>query len=479
MPKSLRRKARRVHLTTIIVASVLAIGMSTLAYQYRTHQAAISYSRQLIEAVHLLGLQLSEMAIDEKAILIGNSYTRLNTLQDHSRMVQNRSNELISIAEENVFHRQNARAIKTQLDELQKNLSIIFDSNQDLQKVMNEFENRGIVVAHVLELARASEKLARSEIVFHEKEISAVEMILMIVFVAAILFTFTLTLWGAGLYERYAEIRESSNSTMEEINRDLENRVVERTSELENAIAELQRSNADLERVIYSASHDLQEPIRLVSGYTSLLSRKYGSRLDETADQYIRYTVNNAQRMQDLMNDLLNFSSIHLEPTHFANTLLNSPVSKAVQYLEIMIEENEASIEVGDLGSAVVDENQIERVFRGLISNAIKFRHPERPLHIRVESNVDKSECTVSIIDNGIGFDQQYAEAIFELFARLHPRGRFPGTGIGLAIARKIVEIHNGKIWVESTPDIGSKFSFTLPIDDSESHLSIDRARQS
>ncbi len=464
MPKRLRKKAKRVHIITIVMGAVLAIGVSILAHQYRKHQSEITYSRNVIESIHLFSLQLSELAIDEKAVLIGTPDAQLDSLRQHTTAIQKRAEQLLALTAKDALYRSNAREIHRLITKSARSLDIILDNNQEFSKVMAQFERRSADVANMINLARDIETKAREEIFLHEEKLRNAESILIIVFIGLIGMTFLLTLWGAKLYEGYAEVRESANLAMEEMNQELEKRVQLRTSELQEAVRELKRSNADLERFAYSASHDLQEPIRLISGYVSMLSRKYTGKLDETANQYIQYAINNAQRMQDLINDLLSFSSIHFEHGVFREISLSDVARLARTYLDVMIQEYQATIEIDELPSIVGDKHQIERVFRGLFSNAIKFRHPDRPLLVQVSSKIVNEELVISVKDNGIGFDQKHADSIFELFARLHPRGRFPGTGTGLAIARKVVELHDGRIWVASTPNTGSVFSFSLPI---------------
>ena len=226
---------------------------------------------------------------------------------------------------------------------------------------------------------------------------------------------------------------------------------------------ELARSNAELQEFAYVASHDLQEPLRVISGFVQLLSDRYGDQLDDTAEEFIGYVVDGTERMKVLINDLLEYSRVGtqgrpLEPVESASAL-----EHAMSNLRVAISEAEARVTHDRLPRVQGDVNQLSQLFQNLISNAMKFRSEERPeIHI---SSVQVGESWVmSVSDNGIGIDPQHEDRIFGMFKRLHGRGEYPGTGIGLAICSKIVERHMGKIWVESELGNGATFSFTLPV---------------
>ncbi|MHB1223582.1 MAG: sensor histidine kinase [Gemmatimonadaceae bacterium] len=237
--------------------------------------------------------------------------------------------------------------------------------------------------------------------------------------------------------------------------------------ELARRQEELARSNAELEQFAYVASHDLQEPLRMVASYTQLLARKYEGQLDERADRWIGYAVDGAYRMQALINDLLSLSRVG---THGREPELidsSQALARALGSLTSAITESGARITSDPLPVVRADAGQLEQLFQNLVGNAIKFRRPDVPAEVRVSarrrSTEGRDEWIFSIADNGIGLDASYAEQVFTLFQRLHTREEYPGTGIGLAICRKIVERHGGRIWVESTPGVGATFNFTLP----------------
>jgi light-regulated signal transduction histidine kinase (bacteriophytochrome) len=248
------------------------------------------------------------------------------------------------------------------------------------------------------------------------------------------------------------------NDELMKLNSELEHRVAERT-------AELARSNAELEQFAYVASHDLQEPLRMVASYTQLLARRYKNRLDSDADEFIAYAVDGAGRMQRLINDLLAFSRVKTRAKEFELVDCEQILDRTLMNLMRSIEEAGASVTHDRLPKVKADPSQIGQVFQNLIGNAVKFRSAAPPLiHISVERK--DSEWIFCVRDNGIGIDPQYAERIFVIFQRLHGKTEYSGNGIGLAICKKIVERHSGRIWVESEEGKGAAFYFTLPVGD-------------
>jgi light-regulated signal transduction histidine kinase (bacteriophytochrome) len=225
---------------------------------------------------------------------------------------------------------------------------------------------------------------------------------------------------------------------------------------------ELARSNAELEQFAYVASHDLQEPLRMVSSYVQLLARRYKDRLDADANDFIDYAVDGANRMQQLINDLLTYSRIGTIKKDFKSTDCEALLAQVLENLQVAITESNALIEHEPLPTITCDGMKIGQVFQNLINNAIKFCNLHPP-HIRISAEEQDDAWIFSVRDNGIGIDPKYAERIFLIFQRLHDRNTYPGTGIGLSICKKIVERHGGRIWVASHPGEGSTFYFSIP----------------
>jgi light-regulated signal transduction histidine kinase (bacteriophytochrome) len=267
--------------------------------------------------------------------------------------------------------------------------------------------------------------------------------------------------------ERTARL-EAANKELEAFNNRLEQRVAERTDELaaQNALLklrteELARSNADLGQFASAASHDLQEPLRAVSGCIQIFERKYRGNLDQKSDELIRMIVDGAARMKALIDGLLAYSKVVLDEK--LETIDTGAVLQHVlSDLSVAITESQAEVTFGKLPALHFVKGQFEEVLRNLVGNAIKYRSAVSPtIYVRAERQTDA--WMFSIADNGIGFEQQYAEKVFGVFQRLHTRDRYSGTGIGLAIGKKIVERRGGKIWVESAPNHGSTFFFSIP----------------
>ncbi|MCG8605394.1 ATP-binding protein, partial [bacterium] len=232
--------------------------------------------------------------------------------------------------------------------------------------------------------------------------------------------------------------------------------------ELAQRAEELARSNAELEQFAYIASHDLQEPLRMISSYCQLLQRRYRDKLDKDANEFIDFAVNGAKQMQTLINDLLTYSraGTHSKPPKPVDC--NEVLEKVRNNLRVALKESHAVLKHDPLPVTCVDDSQIMQVFQNLIANAIKFKAEPSPV-ITIAAESKGSEWQFSFKDNGIGIDPSFLDRIFVIFQRLHTRSEYPGTGIGLALCKKIVERHGGRIWVESEPDAGSTFYFTLP----------------
>ena len=234
---------------------------------------------------------------------------------------------------------------------------------------------------------------------------------------------------------------------------------------------ELKRSNTELEQFAYVASHDLQEPLRMVASYCQLLQRRYKGKLDADADDFISFAVDGAMRMQKLINDLLTYSRVGMRGQAFESASCAEALEIALLNLDAAISESGAKITSDSLPTVTADITQLVQLYQNLVANAIKFRR-ETPVEIHVGAKYQNDQWRLWVRDNGIGIDPQYAERIFLIFRRLHGTTEYPGTGIGLAVCMKIVERHGGQIWVEPEPNHGSTFYFTLPAagDNHESH---------
>jgi hypothetical protein len=235
----------------------------------------------------------------------------------------------------------------------------------------------------------------------------------------------------------------------------LEQQVAERTDELA-------RSNADLEQFAYVASHDLQEPLRAVAGCVQLLQQRYKDQLDGRGHALIQHAVEGASRMQSFIQDLLSYSRVGTRGQSFEAVDCAAVLESALASLSVSIRESGAVITHGPLPKIAADRTQLTQVIQNLVSNALKFRG-QHPPKVHIDAEQDNGAWRFAVCDNGIGIEPRYVERIFGIFQRLHTRREYPGTGIGLAICKRIVERHGGRIWVSSEPGQGATFFFTIP----------------
>ena len=256
--------------------------------------------------------------------------------------------------------------------------------------------------------------------------------------------------------------RRRAESALRRSYAELEQRVRERTAELEEASRKLEASNNELQQFAYVISHDLQEPLRMVSSYLKLLSRRYRNKLDQDADEFIGFAVDGARRMATMIDGLLQYSRVETQGEPFADTDLEQVLAEALANLRLAVEESAAEITHSPLPTVAADADQMERLLQNLIGNALKFRK-DAPPKVRIEARRQEREWVVSVADNGIGISPEQTEHIFAMFQRLHTREEYPGLGIGLAVCKRIVERHGGRIWVESRAHEGATFYFTLP----------------
>jgi light-regulated signal transduction histidine kinase (bacteriophytochrome) len=255
--------------------------------------------------------------------------------------------------------------------------------------------------------------------------------------------------------------RNRLEETLRNMNRELELRVEERTAELARSNAALERSNLELLRFAYVASHDLQSPLRSISGFVQLLQKDYAERLDQKADHWIGRIVENTRRMQNLIQDLLAYSRVDAEAGRFEPTDFREVFDHAVAALERTLADAGAEVTCGELPTVLGERSQLVRLLQNLIDNGIKY-HGERTPRVHVAAVKNGGEWVFSVQDNGIGIAPKHKERIFDIFHRLHTQQAYAGTGIGLAVCRRVVHRHGGELWVESKPGEGSVFYFTI-----------------
>lgn len=267
---------------------------------------------------------------------------------------------------------------------------------------------------------------------------------------------------GRRISNRDITDRKTTEAELRKYREHLEELVKQRTAELEKMTNELRRSNAELQQFAYVASHDLQEPLHVIKGFLNLFEKRYKDKLDEKGREFISFTIDGAKRMQDLIRDLLEFSRVGHKGKEFKPTECSVILERALFNLKAAIEKSGAQVTYNNLPIIMADATQFTSLFQNLIGNAIKFHGAEAP-RVHISAEREGVEWLFSVSDNGIGIDPKSIDRIFVVFHRLHTRSEYPGTGIGLALCKKIVEHHGGHIWVESELQKGSTFYFTLP----------------
>jgi signal transduction histidine kinase len=255
--------------------------------------------------------------------------------------------------------------------------------------------------------------------------------------------------------------RRQAENEVRQLNADLERKVAERTAELAERAKDLERSNMELQQFAYVASHDLQEPLRTIASFTQLLAKRYGDKLDDKAREFIAFAVDGSKRMQTLINDLLSFSRVGTQGRPLVPISTDAVLDSVLKNLKRGIEENRAIITRDPLPTVLADELQLGQILQNLIGNAIKFRR-DGGVTVHIGAERTATGWNISVRDNGIGVAPEHSERIFVIFQRLHTKTQYPGTGIGLAICKKIAERHGGRIWLEPTPGGGSTFIFSI-----------------
>jgi signal transduction histidine kinase len=254
--------------------------------------------------------------------------------------------------------------------------------------------------------------------------------------------------------------RRQAEDDVRQLNADLERKVADRTAELPERAKDLERSNMELQQFAYVASHDLQEPLRTIASFTQLLAKRYGDKLDDKAREFIAFAVDGSKRMQTLINDLLSFSRVGTQGRSLVPVSTDTVLDAVLKNLKRSIEESRAIITRDPLPVVLADELQLSQIMQNLIGNAIKFRRDAAIVHSGAKQT--PTGWNISVRDNGIGVAPEHSERIFVIFQRLHTKAQYPGTGIGLAICKKIAERHGGRIWLEPTPGGGSTFIFSI-----------------
>ncbi|HEY6345923.1 MAG TPA: CHASE3 domain-containing protein [Bryobacteraceae bacterium] len=479
------QRTKRVYGWIAVIPILLFLAAVWSRGRYRTDVRSVEHAREVQETVYDLQQTLADAETGRRGFVITGDAGYLAPVEAAVARVPQLVQQLNELTRDNPSQQEIVRVLDRLVNEragfLKQTAEIGRTSNDKLQAL----EERGGLEVSVQLHDVADGMIAEENRLLRTRQqaSAAADMWMGFLFGAGVAATIVLLLWSYRVVERYAAERDraalaalAANQDLQEhmakvdrLNRDLEERVRARTASLE-------RSNSDLQQFALVASHDLKEPLRMITSYTTLLEESSRERLTPDERKFLSFAAEGTRRMQALINDLLVYTQAGAQDPARTPAKLNDVLEQARYSLLESIRETAAEIVAEPLPEAEVDPLKMSLVFQNLFSNAIKFRRPGEKPRIHVRAELQGSEWRIAVRDEGIGFDQQYADKIFAAFKRLHSRGEYPGTGIGLAICKRIVEGHGGRIWAESRGDSGATFYFTLPATDISTRLETERS---
>lgn len=464
---SLQHRTRRAFIWVLIVPVALGVFTLAAAQRYRSSIAWVSHTKDVLAAGDDLLLTMTDAQSDQRGFLLTGNEAFLSQYAAARDKLPGKLVVLRQLTNDNPKQQANIRRlsslIQVRVSKMEKVLALRPGGHlpevQAIEAILSGTTLMAQIRQEFSDIADEENRLLAERI--RKERLIEIELgSLFAIGIATSLFL----LYGAyRVIQQYAAMRDDAEEAIRTINANLETRIRERTAELEGVNRMLARSNRDLTQFAYIASHDLQEPLRTVGSYAGMLARKYEGKLDEQADKYIRFVVDGAMRMQNLVRDLLAYSRAGTGALNREFVNVSLVLERAKESLHLAITEHKAQITTDSLPAVSVDAGRLAQVFQNLIGNALKFSKPEESPAIHIGAWRDTREWVFVVSDNGIGFEPEYAQKIFVIFQRLHRVGAYTGTGLGLAICQRIIETHGGRIWAESEPGVGSKFFFTLP----------------
>ncbi len=474
MKPALIARAQRFLIATALLSVILAIFAYRTSTEHVESVASTLSAATFLEKVDELFSAVQDAETGQRGYLLTGRLDYLTTFLTAREQLPRRLVAIDQVAAENgVPNSQMKRLhalVREKFDELEKTIGLE-RLGQHAEAITEVETDRGHrIMEEIRALVEAmkenQQQLFQSRLEKQRQRQKLLNIVLISAIAVALLFLFL----AYQLSNRFAKERETVEREIRKLNASLESRVRERTAELEESTRELARrsteleqSNNDLSQFAYVASHDLQEPLRMVGSYMGLLEKRYGERLDEKAKTYIQFAIDGAARMQTLISDLLQYSRAGTQRVVKQTVSSEELVRTALKNLEVTIAESHAEIVCGTLPTVEADPTKVIQIFQNLIGNAIKFHKPGCPPVIKIGAELTENEWRFSVADNGIGFDTAYQERIYEIFQRLNSSGTYAGNGIGLAICRRMIEQHGGRLWAESKLDVGSVFYFALP----------------
>ena len=466
MTRSLQRRTRRTFAWVLVIPLLLGLVSFWAMERYRRSIAWVSHTEEVMLALQDFQTALLEAESSQRGFLLTGDpafQVRYRQLRDQ---LPGRIAYLCELTSDNarqhIHLRQLSSSVQARVARMEQVLALQQQGSLREAEAVQAMSVGATMMAHIRQIGEEMRGEERQLLAIRTRAQLNTELEVAVSFLIGIVISLAL-LYGANrLLQEYGAERDQAERELREVNAELETRVKERTAEWQTANERLRRSNADLMQFAYVASHDLQEPLRTVGSYAGLLGRRYQGQLDEQADRYIRHLVEGAKRMQTLIQDLLAYSRVGTQSLKVEPTDLEDVLRQVQENLQASLSERRASLTHDPLPIVIGDGGRLGQVLQNLIGNALKFAQPGEAPAVHVGVARQEQNWIFSVRDNGIGFEPEYAERIFVIFQRLHSIGAYPGTGIGLAICKRIVEAHGGRIWAESEGGVGSTFFFTL-----------------
>ena len=465
------------------LATMIFIGALTFRTITRSREDIgwVTHTHLVLEGLDAVSANMTDAETGQRGFLLTGQEAYLEPYNDALNHVQESIRVLRALTSDNPAQQRNLDRLEPvvalKLAELQFRLEI---RKRDGLNAAAEAVREGSGRLHMNQIRAVIADMKHEErrllVARTQEAIASSSRAGMVIVIGNLLALLFLSLAGMVIFQEMGQ-RRRAEEEVRSLNVDLEQRVANRTAELAERAKDLARSNGELQQFAYVASHDLQEPLRMVASFTQLLAKRYSEKLDDDAREFINYAVDGAKRMQTLISDLLSYSRVGTQGKAFELVHCDAVLDRVLKSLQLAIEDTGAVITREPLPAVAGDSIQLTQLFQNLLTNAIKFHGKKRPL-VQISTENNGSMWKIAVRDNGIGISPEHADRIFVIFQRLHTKTEYPGTGIGLAICKKIVERHGGRIWVEASPEGGSTFFFTIPVAQNKQNQEVQERQQ-
>ncbi len=468
MQRTIAHRTRRAYFLVLLVPFLLGILVLWFAEYYRSSIRWVTHTQDVLAEVDQILLLITEAESSQRAFfLTGEEHYVTEFRSVKARIAKQLAQVRSAVADNPTQERRMDEldpTVTQRIDGLEKLITLRQAAPTPVVPIATPLRRQGsLLMTSIRALISGLKREEQRLLAVRLKNQDMAEFQLGVSFIAGLLINVALLYRAYKVLLRYGLERDTAEAEIRSLNEELERRVEERTSELSDANEQLKKSNEDLSRFAHVASHDLQEPLRTVASYAGLLERRHGSKLEGDAGVYLKMIVGGAKRMQSQVQDLLRYSRTDAQKLRYETFNLGALLEEVKDDLAAAIQEKRAEIRSDGLPRIRADRTRILQVLENLITNALKFSKPGVPPAIAIRATAEENQWLITVTDDGIGFEPEFGEKIFIIFQRLHSVGTYPGTGIGLAICKRIVEAHGGRIWATSEPGVGSTFSFTIP----------------